>query len=1166
MANKTFNTRVKNKRDTAANWEAVATTFQPLDGELIIVDTSAGKTRFKVGRYDTAKGRLLYYNEIPFADEYLYNDLNESQGKIYDKLKGIDDKSIIEMTLESVFDNTKFVNYRIGLWQFPKTGFYKLNIAKRGTTATQLFLYAQKTKEDGTTPEDPFSQDNLLRISPLTGDKQVESVFVQVDYTDTDTLTVYKVQFLNVMTFPGTININTYNKTTQKWDFTSVTESSAKWANNATQVSNALTLTKGDTTTKFDGSTAQTVEIPTKTSELTNDSFVSYAEQALTKDQQNQAKTNLGIDVLTGNTTAITPTQVKEAILAGRPVSITYTDTTYGNMIFTSFGYSLENNVVVANLVSTYNSQYILADLVGMSNNDQWTLQTTKLGTSTDIANNYVKYSESQTLTDEQKVTARTNIGATFEPFKVTLSRTYGKPYLDKTPKEINDAYTAGKYVYLKEGFSLLPLTYAIHRDDEKYTISFSGTSKVSEDSSVQVTSFSVINVTPDYSGQWTENYKYNIDAKVFELNYNPSTQEISGNNPYNSISMLNNSDQIAIVQLNISDGNKFYLNQVATISNNTFIFQLFSGDSVMQLGITSDSMQIQSLRIINEHNIKGIVDQSYVAFDTEQSLSDEEKKQARNNIGIKNPFKVIFTRSYGKVSADKTAKEIKDAANNGQFVYGIFDGDPANIYTLSVSYQNDIRFNRLYTETDSNMGLCYNVFYINDPTDDFKGNYEETYCYNITAPSIKVVKVKLDNGTYKFDSTGAGTSYSEIFNMCKTSNNNNYTNSDVFLAQGNKLYKLDQNPWSITIPLVFKRVSYDSTTSSILFETFTINTDSTITYESNTFEQNSTQSDWNENDTSSPAYIQNKPNIPIVDLELSTTSTNPVQNKAVKTAIDSLQASIDSKIDTTTLNYGLTQVTNDVATNYVKFTAEQTLTDEQKAQARENINAPSPADAVYTATAASTDGVAYTATVSGIDSLTVGASFIMIPNKASASKAPTLNVNGLGAKPIRRRLSSLTTSLQQGYSTNWIALNKPFTVVYDGTAWVIEGLTKTDGADVYGAVAQATADAKGNNIADTYATIAMLQSLLPKVTTITLTSNWVGDASPYYQDIALSCVTETSIVDLQPTPEQLNSWQDDGIAFTTLSGNGTVRVYVAGGKPNSAISVQVRVQEVTVI
>ena len=82
MANKEIKTRIQNKRDTADNWKAVETTFQPLDGELIIVDTSAGKTRFKVGRYDTTKGRLLYYNEIPFTDESLYDDLN-------DKLKDV---------------------------------------------------------------------------------------------------------------------------------------------------------------------------------------------------------------------------------------------------------------------------------------------------------------------------------------------------------------------------------------------------------------------------------------------------------------------------------------------------------------------------------------------------------------------------------------------------------------------------------------------------------------------------------------------------------------------------------------------------------------------------------------------------------------------------------------------------------------------------------------------------------------------------------------------------------------------------------------------------------------------------------------------------------------------------------------------------------------------
>lgn len=84
MADTIYKTRVQQKRDTAANWEKVKNTFQPLDGELIIVDTSAGKTRFKVGRYDTTKSRLLYYGEIPFADEYLYNDTNTAIGKVKD--------------------------------------------------------------------------------------------------------------------------------------------------------------------------------------------------------------------------------------------------------------------------------------------------------------------------------------------------------------------------------------------------------------------------------------------------------------------------------------------------------------------------------------------------------------------------------------------------------------------------------------------------------------------------------------------------------------------------------------------------------------------------------------------------------------------------------------------------------------------------------------------------------------------------------------------------------------------------------------------------------------------------------------------------------------------------------------------------------------------------
>lgn len=1375
MANKTFNTRVKNKRDTAANWEAVATTFQPLDGELIIVDTAAGKTRFKVGRYDTAKGRLLYYNEIPFTDEYLYNDLNESQGKIYDKLKGIDDKSIIESTLEPAAGaDDKLYVYNIGLWQFPKTGFYKIKLTKVGALGILLKLYARITKDDGTTPDD-WDNNNLKAMGNASGDGLIEEIYAQVDYINDDKFTVYRVQFFNCFGYLGSFWVNTYDKTTQKWAY------DYKHRVTADHVSNKLTLTKGDTTTVYDGSVAREVSIPTKTSELTNDSFISYAEQTLTEGQQNQAKTNLGIDVLTGNTTTVTPTQVKEAILEGRPVAITYTDTTYGNLTFTSFGYSLENNVVVANLVATSNGQYILADLTGRINTNNWTLQTTELGTSTDIENNYVKYSESQTLTDKQKATARTNIGANFEPFKVTLSRTYGKPYLDKTPKEIYDAYTAGKYVYL-EGNSLLPLTSAGDFGN-KYTISFSGTSKVSENYNVQVTSFSVINVTSDYSGQWIEDYKYNIDAKVLKLNYNISTNEVSGSNPYNSIAKLNASDQIAVVQLNVTNANnKLYLNQIATIDNNTFIFQAFvDDDEMLTLIIASNSMQIQALHIINENNIKNIVDQSYVAFYTEQALSDKEKKQARDNIGavsssdlvqsdwnqndttakdyIKN--RICYTKdatetivlnstlSFTDISQqDKTVFSYQDTSSSIKFN----EGTVYNVNFDSISY-SCIAFTNTNIPNCVILGNLGVVSELSSATNepfvmvtDSKGSQGLQILTNLTgiSHSVKITEIhteiiKLDkkyipddiftsienidnkvedfiNNTQfltKTDSVGTGSfsfnretgstvgENSATFGLNNIASGNNafaegainkatglnsHAEGNATTASGNAAHAegsstkatgdkshaegLDtiasgnyshtegenttaENKWSHaegkdtnTKGLAshaegIKTIAQGNYSHAEGRDTIALGENQHVEGMLNIGDEtslhivgNGTYSTMTKPDTRSNAYTLDRSGNAwfagdvyvgstsgtnkddgskklateeYVDGQMTTinnqlggltgamhfigkaavditdgSTTNPqIANYTTKEKGDVILGKDDHKefvwngaiweelgdegsyaLKTTTINGKALSDNITLTASDVGAASASTIETMQAAI----DSKPSAADAVYTATAASTDGVAYTATVSGIDSLTVGASFIMIPNKASTSKAPTLNVNGLGAKPIRRRLSSLTTSLQQGYSTNWIALNKPFTVVYDGTAWVIEGLTKTDGADVYGAVAQATADAKGNNIADTYATIAMLQSLLPKVTTITLTSNWVGDASPYYQDIALSCVTETSIVDLQPTPEQLNSWQDDGIAFTTLSGNGTVRVYVAGGKPSSAISVQVRVQEVTVI
>ena len=102
--------------------------------------------------------------------------------------------------------------------------------------------------------------------------------------------------------------------------------------------------------------------------------------------------------------------------------------------------------------------------------------------------------------------------------------------------------------------------------------------------------------------------------------------------------------------------------------------------------------------------------------------------------------------------------------------------------------------------------------------------------------------------------------------------------------------------------------------------------------------------------------------------------------------------------------------------------------------------------------TASSTNGIAYTATVSSIDSLYVGASFIMLPNRVSASQSVTLNVNNLGAKDIRRRVSSGSSSTASGYNNDWLAANKPVRVMYDGLYWIVD-IIQSHASDLMGSV-----------------------------------------------------------------------------------------------------------------
>lgn len=95
----------------------------------------------------------------------------------------------------------------------------------------------------------------------------------------------------------------------------------------------------------------------------------------------------------------------------------------------------------------------------------------------------------------------------------------------------------------------------------------------------------------------------------------------------------------------------------------------------------------------------------------------------------------------------------------------------------------------------------------------------------------------------------------------------------------------------------------------------------------------------------------------------------------------------------------------------------------------------------------------------------------------------------------------------------------------------------------------------------------------LPKIylheamTKTTMTSlpaeNWVGEVSPYYQQVIIEGITAYSTIDLQPTPELLAYLQEHEIALTALNNEGIVTAYALGEKLERDIQIQCIVTEV---
>lgn len=84
------------------------------------------------------------------------------------------------------------------------------------------------------------------------------------------------------------------------------------------------------------------------------------------------------------------------------------------------------------------------------------------------------------------------------------------------------------------------------------------------------------------------------------------------------------------------------------------------------------------------------------------------------------------------------------------------------------------------------------------------------------------------------------------------------------------------------------------------------------------------------------------------------------------------------------------------------------------------------------------------------------------------------------------------------------------------------------------------------------------------KVTQVVLRADaWVGNSSPYSQVIDIEDVTENSLVDLQPSAEQLQVFHNKDLAFVSENDNGVVTIFAIGDKPMNDYTIQATVMEV---
>ena len=207
----------------------------------------------------------------------------------------------------------------------------------------------------------------------------------------------------------------------------------------------------------------------------------------------------------------------------------------------------------------------------------------------------------------------------------------------------------------------------------------------------------------------------------------------------------------------------------------------------------------------------------------------------------------------------------------------------------------------------------------------------------------------------------------------------------------------------------------------------------------------------------------ENPHKVTAAQVGLDQVDNTPDTEKYVKFAQEALEARQVQNALTVRLNGGRTEGT-DQFTYDASTGRTVNITPDKIGAAKADLSNVDPSllggsgNGISIADAASTDGAAYTATVENMEELQNGLLLVIVPATDSTTTAITLDVNGLGAKPVRVPLSTNTAIMTQPRTAAFFVAGRPVLLQFD-SAYLSSGVWKTvekqrtDANDLYGKV-----------------------------------------------------------------------------------------------------------------